>query len=213
MRHRNKKGRLGRRTAWRKATLKSMAGDLFTYQRIETTQAKAKALKVFAEPLVTLARKNPDSVAARRQAFSKLCDRKVVKALFDEIAPLFKDVDGGYTRTILTGTRKGDGAQLAMIELTRKTISEDDLLGITKEKKLAAKKKKKAEARKAKEEEAVQKGHVAPEVDIEEKEERVVEDRKKEKAHTEQKKVESKKTKGGFFRRFQRKKLGPKGPK
>ena len=205
MRHRNKKGRLSRRTSWRKATLKSLANDLFTYQRIETTAAKAKALQSFAEPLITLAKNNSGSIAAKRQAFQKLCDRGVVKSLFDDIAPLYKDVQGGYTRIMMLGTRKGDGAQLAMIELTKRTISDEDLLGITREKKAAAKKKKVKE----KAEEA-EKAHAAPEIGVEEQEERAVEDRKREKAKTEQEKITKK---GGFFRRFQRKKLGPKPPK
>ncbi|MGB2630703.1 MAG: 50S ribosomal protein L17, partial [Candidatus Omnitrophota bacterium] len=107
MRHRKNKGRLSRRTSWRKATLKSLANDLFTYQRIETTRAKARALRSFAEPLITLAKNGTDSVAARRQAFKKLCDKKVVKILFDELGPLYKDIPGGYTRIIPFGTRKG----------------------------------------------------------------------------------------------------------
>ncbi len=208
MRHRKKKGRLSRRTSWRKATLKSMANDLFTYQRIETTMAKAKALKSFAEPLITEAKKDSGSVAARRRVFQKLCDKSVVKSLFDELAPLFKDTSGGYTRIMLSGTRKGDGAQLAIMELTKRTISDEDLLGITKEKELAKKTKKKKE--KALEEEVEgKKEHAAPEVEPEKKEERAVEEVKKEKAKTEQKKVEKKGEKRGFFRRFQRKSFGP----
>ena len=82
MRHRNKKGRLSRRTAWRKATLKSLANDLLKYQRIETTMAKAKALRSYAEPLITLAKNKPDSVSARRRALQKLNDREMVKVLF-----------------------------------------------------------------------------------------------------------------------------------
>jgi large subunit ribosomal protein L17 len=209
MRHRKKKGRLSRRASWRKATLKSLANDLFTYQRIETTKAKAKALRVYAEPLITLAKNNPHSVSARRLVYSKLCDRSVVKSLFDELGPLYKGVAGGYTRIMIAGNRKGDGAQVAIIELTKKTISDDELLGVEREKakeKKAKKAGKKAKA-KAKEpvtEEKEEKGHVAPEVDIKEQEEHVVEDVKKEKAKTEQKKV----TKRGFFKRFQRKSMG-----
>ncbi len=213
MRHGKRKGKLNRRTSWRKATLKSMANDLFTFQRIETTLAKAKALQSFAEPLVTLAKNNSGSVAARRQAFGKLCDRGTVKALFDEIAPLYKDVQGGYTRIMMLGARKGDGAQMAMIELVKRTIPDDELLGITKEKKLEAKKKEKKKAKAAagtKEEKVAEEHHVAPEVAKEIQEEKVIEERKREKAKTEQEKITKK---GGFFRRFQRKKLGPKPPK
>ncbi|MFH1552753.1 MAG: 50S ribosomal protein L17 [Candidatus Omnitrophota bacterium] len=211
MRHRKKKGRFSRRTSYRKATLKSLAGDLLKYQRIETTMAKAKALRSYAEPLITLAKNAPDSVSARRQAFRKLCDKDVVKSLFAELAPLYKDVQGGYTRIMSLGNRKGDGAQMVIMELTKRTISDEKLLRAV-EKKAKVKTKAPEEVRKArkadreapKAKEAEKKVHVAPEVNIEEKEERSVEDIRKEKAKTEQKKI----TKKGFFRRFQRKSMG-----
>ena len=193
---------MSRRTSWRKATLKCLANDLLTYQRIETTLAKAKALRSFAEPLITIAKKNPESVAARRQVFSKLCDKTVVKSLFDEIAPLYKDVPGGYTRIMALGNRKGDGARMAIMELTRRTISDDKLLGLKKEE--PGKKKKLSKKEEAEKEARPKKGHSAPEVDIAEKEEHVVEDTKKAKARDEQKKVEKK----GLFKRFQRKSMG-----
>jgi len=214
MRHRNKKGRLSRGISHRKATLKHLANDLLTYQRIETTKAKAKALRSFAEPLITLAKKNADSVSARRLAFSRLCDRTVVKSLFDDIAPLYKDVPGGYTRIMSLGNRKGDGAQMVIMELTKRTIPDDKLLGKKEEKvkprlkaKAAGKKAEAAEKGKEKaapEKAPKKKGHAAPEVDIVEKEKRAVEDVKKKKAKTEQEKV----TKKGIFRRFQRKSMG-----
>lgn len=203
MRHCNKKGRLNRRTSWRKATLKSMANDLFVFQRIETTMAKAKALRSYAEPLITLAKKNPDSVAARRQAYRKLCDRTVVKSLFDNLAPLYTDVPGGYTRIMPLGTRRGDGARMVIMELTKRTISDKELLG-TAEKEPAKKKAKAAKKQDEKQDAQEQKGHAAPEVDIEEKEERAVEDIKREQAKTEQKKIEKK----GIFKRFRRKSMG-----
>ena len=185
--------------------MKSLANDLLTYQRIETTKAKAKALRSYAEPLITLAKNNPDSVSARRQAFQKLCDKDVVKILFNDIAPLYKDVPGGYTRIMTLGNRKGDGAEVAIIELTKRTISDDDLLGITKEKiKEKAKAKKKAKLEKEEEEKPAEKAHVAPEVAIEQVEEHAVEDKKKKQAKEEQKKI----TKKGFFKRFRRKSLG-----
>lgn len=205
MRHRKIKGRLSRRTSWRKATLKSLTNDLFTFQRIETTKAKAKALRSYAEPLITLAKNNPDSVSARRQAFQKLCDKGVVKSLFDELGPLYKGVPGGYTRIMSLGNRKGDGAQMVIIELTKRTISDDELLGIVKEKKVKAKAKKKAQAKGEEAPEKKEEHHAAPEVDIEKKEEKTVEDIKKEKAKTEQKKISKK---GGLFKRFRRKSMG-----
>lgn len=204
MRHRKKKGRLSRRTSWRKATLKSLANDLLTYQRIETTAAKAKALRSFAEPLITLAKNNPDSISARRKAFAKLSDKTTVKKLFDEIAPLFKGVPGGYTRIMISGNRRGDGAQMSIMELTKRTVSDKELLE-GPEKKLKEKaKKKKLPEKKEEAPEGKEVHHAAPEVEPEEKEKRVIEDTRKEKAKQEQKKITKK---GGFFRRFQRKSM------
>jgi len=207
MRHRKVKGRLSRRTSYRKALLRSLAGDLFTYQRIETTMAKAKALRSFAEPLITLAKKNPGSVSARRQAMSKINDKRAVKELFDKIAPLYKDIQGGYTRIIGFGNRTGDGARMAVMELTKRTMTDDELLGLSKKEAKAKPRKMKKEAGEAsgKEEKKQQDhAHAAPEVDDQTREERVVEEVKKEKAKKEQKKI----TKKGFFRRFQRKSMG-----
>lgn len=204
MRHRNKKGRLNRRSSWRKATLKSLANDLFKYQRIETTLSKAKALRSFAEPLITLAKNNADSVSARRQAFQKLCNKTIVKSLFDELGPLYKDIDGGYTRIMPLGMRKGDGVQMAIMELTKRTISEEDLLG-TKEKKIKEKAPKKETGKKEEASKGAEEHHAAPEVTKEEKEERAIEDIKKEKAKREQKKIGKA---GGLFRRFRRKSIG-----
>ncbi|MFC1480108.1 50S ribosomal protein L17 [Candidatus Omnitrophota bacterium] len=212
MRHRKKKGRFSRRTSYRKATLKSLAGDLLKYQRIETTMAKAKALRSYAEPLITLAKNAPDSVSARRQAFRKLCDKDVVKSLFTELAPLYKDVPGGYTRIMSLGNRKGDGAQMVIMELTKRTIPDEKLLRAV-EKKATVTAKAPEEVKKAKkagpeapkaEEEAGEKAPVAPKVNIEEKEERSVEDIRKEKAKTEQKKIAKK----GIFKMFRRKSMG-----
>ena len=207
MRHRKKKGRLGRRTSWRKATLKSLTNDLFTYQRIETTMAKARALRSYAEPLITLAKNSPDSVSARRQAFRKLCNRDVVKSLFGELAPLYKDVPGGYTRVMSLGNRKGDGARMVIVELTKRTISDKELLKGPEKKEKPKKQKiaKKKETEITRQREEPEKGHAAPEVDIEEQEKRSVEDIKREKAKTEQKKITKK---AGFFRRFRRKSIG-----
>ncbi len=205
MRHQKKKGRISRRTSWRKATLKSMANHLFTYQRIETTLAKAKALKNFAEPIITTAKNNPESIAARRRVFAKLCDKTVVKSLFDKIAPLYKEIPGGYTRIMALGNRRGDGAKTAIIELTKRTISDDELLGIKAEKEVKKGKKKQpkkaVEAAEGEEEKHGKEQHSAPEVEPQKKEEHVVEDVRKEKARKEQKKVGEQ----GIFKRFRRK--------
>ncbi len=115
MRHRKAGRRLGRTTAHRKATMKNMAMALFTEDAITTTLAKSKELRRFAEPLITLAKK--DTVANRRQAFAALRDNGVVHRLFTEIAPSFAERPGGYTRILRLGVRKGDCAEMARIEL------------------------------------------------------------------------------------------------
>lgn len=101
--------------AHRKATMKSLAVALFTHRAIETTIAKSKELRVFAEPLITLAK--TDSVANRRHAFAALRDKDVVSALFSTIGPAFAERPGGYTRILRLGNRAGDAAPMARIEL------------------------------------------------------------------------------------------------
>lgn len=115
MRHRKSGRRLGRTTAHRKATMKSLAVALFTHSSIETTVAKAKELRRFAEPLITLAKK--DSVTNRRRAFSALRDNGAVRRLFTEIGPSFSERPGGYTRILKLGNRLGDAAPMSRIEL------------------------------------------------------------------------------------------------
>ena len=101
--------------AHRKATLKHLAVALFKHDAIETGVYKAKELRMFAEPLITLAKK--DSVANRRLAFARLRDEDVVRKLFTVIGPAFADRPGGYTRILRLGTRVGDGSENARIEL------------------------------------------------------------------------------------------------
>ena len=115
MRHRKSGRRLGRNMAHRKATLKHLAVALFKHDAIETGVYKAKELRMFAEPLITLAKK--DSVANRRLAFARLRDEDVVRKLFTVIGPAFADRPGGYTRILRLGTRVGDGSENARIEL------------------------------------------------------------------------------------------------
>ena len=205
MRHCKKKGRLNRSISWRKATLKSLANDLFKYQRIETTEAKAKALRSFAEPIITMAKKNPESVAARRQVFSKLCNKTIVKFLFDEIAPLYKDIDGGYTRIMNAGNRKGDGAKLVIMELTKRTISDDKLLGEKIEKLAKPNKKTKASTKAEKSEENTEdkKEETTAKASVSGKEGKAKEKVKKEKAKSEDKKIAKK----GILKRFRRKSI------
>lgn len=115
MRHRNAGRRLGRTTAHRKATMKNLAVALFSHNAIETTEAKSKELRRFAEPLITLAKK--DTVANRRRAFAELRDDEVVRKLFATIGPAFLQRPGGYTRILKLGFRAGDAAPMARIEL------------------------------------------------------------------------------------------------
>ena len=114
MRHRKKVIKLGRKTAHRKAMLANMASSLIEHKRINTTLTKAKALKVFIEPLIT--KSKTDDTHNRRICFSKLRDKVAVKTLFDEVAKKIDNRPGGYTRIIKLGDRMGDNASMAMIE-------------------------------------------------------------------------------------------------
>jgi large subunit ribosomal protein L17 len=107
--------RLGGSAAHQKQILANLATDLFRHGRITTTEAKAKALRPYAEKLITKARQG--DLPARRQVLAKLHDRDVVAFLFEDVAPRFADRDGGYTRILKLGPRKGDRAPMALIEL------------------------------------------------------------------------------------------------
>ena len=115
MRHGKKVNHLGRQTAHRKAMLANMACSLIEHKRINTTLAKAKALKQFIEPLVT--KSKTDTTHNRRLTFSKLRSKEGVTELFRDVAPKVGDRPGGYTRIIKLGNRLGDNAEMAMIEL------------------------------------------------------------------------------------------------
>ena len=115
MRHGDKVNNLGRKKAHRVALLKNLTRALIEHKRINTTLAKAKALRVHVEPLITKSKDN--TTHSRRTAFSMLQDKEAVKELFDVIGPKVMDRPGGYVRVIKTGTRLGDGAETAMIEL------------------------------------------------------------------------------------------------
>lgn len=107
--------KLGRDSSARKALFRGMLTSFFQYDRIETTEAKAKELRGLADQMITLAKRG--DLHARRQVLAYLMDEDVVKKLFDEIAPKYADRQGGYTRVIKLGLRKGDAASLALIEL------------------------------------------------------------------------------------------------
>jgi large subunit ribosomal protein L17 len=115
MRHGNKLNHLGRKSAHRKAMISNMACSLIEHKRISTTLAKAKALRVFVEPLLT--KSKSDSTHSRRVVFSYLQNKDIVTELFREIAPKIAERNGGYTRIIRTGYRLGDNAEMCMIEL------------------------------------------------------------------------------------------------
>ncbi len=115
MRHGNKVNNLSRKKGHREALLKNLAAALITHKRINTTVAKAKALRVYVEPLITKAKDN--STHNRRVVFSYLQDKTAVHELFSVVAEKVGDRPGGYTRIIKTGFRRGDAADMAMIEL------------------------------------------------------------------------------------------------
>ncbi|WP_438961627.1 50S ribosomal protein L17 [Nonlabens sp.] len=115
MRHGKKFNHLGRKTAHRKAMLANMACSLIEHKRINTTVAKAKAVKQFVEPLITKSKE--DTTHNRRLVFSKLRSKEAVTELFREVSSKVADRPGGYTRIIKLGNRLGDNADMAMIEL------------------------------------------------------------------------------------------------
>lgn len=115
MRHGVKNNNLGRTASHRKSMLSNMASSLIKHKRITTTTAKAKALRVYVEPLITKAKS--DSVHNRRTIFSYLRDKEAIKELYGEVVDKVGDRPGGYTRIFKLGTRMGDNAEMAMIEL------------------------------------------------------------------------------------------------
>lgn len=115
MRHGDKINNLGRKTAHRKALLSNLAISLIQHKRITTTQAKAKALRVYVEPMIT--KSKSDTTSNRRLVFSKLQDKEVINELFNVVGLKVADRPGGYTRIIKLAPRMGDAAEMAMIEL------------------------------------------------------------------------------------------------
>ncbi len=115
MRHRSKKITLGREAAPRKAMMRNLAESLILHNRIETTLAKAKALRGVVEPLITLAKAN--TLVSRRKVLTILYTDKAVTKLFGEVAPKYKERPGGYTRITKIGQRRKDAAHMAVMEL------------------------------------------------------------------------------------------------
>ncbi|RPI42133.1 MAG: 50S ribosomal protein L17, partial [Bacteroidetes bacterium] len=115
MRHKKTFNHLGRKSEHRKAMLSNMASSLIMHKRIQTTTAKAKALRRYVEPLISKSRE--DSTHTRRVVFSYLQDKEAVSELFREVSPKVGDRPGGYTRIIKLGVRQGDSAEMCLIEL------------------------------------------------------------------------------------------------
>ena len=115
MRHRKKFNHLGRKAAHRKAMLANMASSLILHKRISTTTAKAKALRIYVEPLITKSKN--DTTHSRRVVFSYLKQKEAVTELFREVSPKIANRPGGYTRILKTGNRLGDNAEMCFIEL------------------------------------------------------------------------------------------------
>jgi large subunit ribosomal protein L17 len=115
MRHQRAGKKLGRDPAHRKALYSNLAGALIEHGRIQTTEAKAKAVKPFAEKMITLGKRG--DLHARRQALSELRSQDVVHRLFADVAPRFSERPGGYTRIIKLGPRQGDAAEMVYLEL------------------------------------------------------------------------------------------------
>ncbi|NLW25485.1 MAG: 50S ribosomal protein L17 [Clostridia bacterium] len=107
--------KLGRNTAQRRAMLRNLTTSLLKYGRVETTEPKAKDLRRIAEKMITLGKRG--DLHARRQALAYLMDETVVKELFDTIAPKYAERQGGYTRVLKLGTRRGDSSPMAIVEL------------------------------------------------------------------------------------------------
>ena len=127
MRHNKNFNHLGRQAGHRKAMLSNMASSLILHKRIETTLAKAKAVRMFVEPLVTKSKE--DTTHSRRVVFSYLKQKEAVTELFRTIAPKIAERPGGYTRILKTGFRLGDGADMCIIEFV--DFNEPYTLGIT----------------------------------------------------------------------------------
>ena len=171
MRHQKKTVRLGRKAEHRKALLANQVCSLIEHRRINTTLAKAKAVRPIAEKMITLGKDG--SIHARRTAFATLRQKDAVKKLFDEIAPASTDRNGGYTRIIRLGQRHSDSASMALIEWVDATVVIED---------------KPAEEKKAKKKEKEPKAEAKPETKAKEPKTEKAEPKAEEKTAEEPKK-------------------------
>jgi len=144
MRHNRVINHLGRTSAHRKALLANLAISLIMHKRIKTTLAKAKALRRYIEPLITKSKN--DTTHSRRVVFSYLKDKRAVTELFREVAPKIANRPGGYTRILKLGFRKGDGAEMALIEL----VDFNEAMLATAEKEITATKRRRRSRRSSK---------------------------------------------------------------
>ena len=138
MRHQKAGRKLGRTTSHKEAMLRNMVTSFFKHEKVITTDIKAKELRKVAEKMITLGKN--ESLHARRQAASVVRERGVVKKLFEEISPRYKDRAGGYTRIIKAGFRVGDNAPLAVIELIPQEVKKEEKPKAKGRKKTPAKK-------------------------------------------------------------------------
>ena len=175
MRHGKKFNHLGRKTAHRSAMLSNMASSLIMHKRINTTVAKAKALRKYIEPLLT--KSKTDDTNSRRVVFSYLQDKESVSELFNNVAGKIANRPGGYTRIIKTGARLGDNAEMCMMELVdfNEMLLGDESAAKSKTRRSRRGGKSKAKAEETKVE-AVADEEVAPESEAEVKEEVAVEE-------------------------------------
>jgi len=128
MRHRKSGRQLNRNSSHRKAMFQNMANSLFEHELIKTTLPKAKELRRFAEPLITLAKE--DSVATRRLAFDRMRDKAMVGKLFSELGPRYKARPGGYLRIMKCGFRAGDAAPMAYVELVDRPEASEEAIEV-----------------------------------------------------------------------------------
>ena len=115
MRHKKSGRQLNRNSSHRKSLMKNLTLSLFKHEQIETSLAKAKELRKTAEPLITLAKK--DNLMRRRMAYSKIRDKQIVKKLFEDLGPRFKERNGGYLRILKNGFKTGDASPRAFVKL------------------------------------------------------------------------------------------------
>jgi len=181
MRHRVAGRKLSRHTQHRELMFRNMLVSLLQYERIKTTLAKGKELRSWADRIISLGKKG--TLHARRRAFALLRDKGIVKKLFDEIAPKFKDRQGGYTRIYRLGWRQGDGAPLSLVELVTYAAPEEKKKSTLKKAKEVLEKvtpKKKEKTEKKEKEKEKEKGKEKKEKKVT-KEEKEVPKEKKEK--------------------------------